>query len=193
MVVKTLAASVALLWPLHASTTGRAEPLSPGEPAAVVEPDGLAEPDREDHHHRPPEYQDPNLVVPPASGQEPEYPLAAGFVPADSSNYTANGINSYDYVVVHTMQGYYAGSIAWFQNPASNVSAHYCMRSEDGEVTQMVRDQDRAWHVGSSNAYALWGTSSCPTKRTPIRVPTGTGTSTWRSSTTWCRRARSTA
>lgn len=127
----------------------------PTAQADPVPPEGFASPDHEDHHHRPPEYDDPNLAVPPASGQEPEYPLAAGFVPADSSNYTANGISSYQYVVVHTMQGSYAGSISWFQNPVSDVSAHYCMRSVDGEVTQMVRDQDRAWHVGNSNSVAL--------------------------------------
>ncbi|MCA9711430.1 MAG: N-acetylmuramoyl-L-alanine amidase, partial [Myxococcales bacterium] len=127
----------------------------PATAQGAPEPPWIAAPDHEDHHQRPPEYDDPNLAVPPASGADPEYPLAAGFVPADSSNYTANGIVSYDYVVVHTMQGYYGGSIAWFQNPAANVSAHYLMRSEDGEVTQMVRDVDRAWHVGSSNAYAL--------------------------------------
>jgi len=129
-----------------------------GVPTAHADPhppEAFASPDHEDHHQRPPEYDDPDFAVPPASGQEPEYPLAAGFVPADSSNYTANGIISYDYVVVHTMQGSYGGSISWFQNPVSDVSAHYCMRSEDGEVTQMVRDQDRAWHVGNSNAYAL--------------------------------------
>lgn len=128
-----------------------------GVPVAQAEspPGELEAPDHEDHHHRPPAYDDPTLAVPPASGMEPEYPLAAAFIPADSSNYTANGIVSYDYVVVHTMQGYYAGSISWFQNPAANVSAHYCMRSEDGEVTQMVRNQDRAWHVGNSNSVAL--------------------------------------
>lgn len=130
--------------------------MAVGVPVAQAEPlPGLEAPDHEDHHHRPPAYDDPTLAVPPASGQEPEYPLAAAFIPADASNYTANGIVSYDYVVVHTMQGYYAGSISWFQNPAANVSAHYCMRAEDGELTQMVRHQDRAWHVGSSNSYAL--------------------------------------
>ena len=115
----------------------------------------LEAPDHVDHHHRPPEYDDPNFAMPPASGAAPDYPLAAAFVPADPSNYTNGGIVSYDYVVVHTMQGYYAGSISWFQNPSANVSAHYCMRSSDGEVTQMVRNDDRAWHVGNSNSYAL--------------------------------------
>jgi uncharacterized protein (TIGR03382 family) len=126
--------------------TALADPPASGE---------LESPDHEDHHHRPPEYDDPNLALPPASGQEPEYPLAAAFIPADPSNYTANGISSYQYVVVHTMQGYYAGSISWFQNPIADVSAHYCMRAEDGEITQMVRNQDRAWHVGNSNSVAL--------------------------------------
>jgi N-acetyl-anhydromuramyl-L-alanine amidase AmpD len=39
--------------------------------------------------------------------------------------------------------------------PDSVVSTHYVMRSVDGEVTQMVLDKDRAYHVGSSNRYAL--------------------------------------
>lgn len=108
-----------------------------------------------DHHHRPPQYNDPDLAVPPMSGEAAQYPLAVGFTSAHTSNFTAGGLNSYDYVVVHTMQGYYAGSISWFQNPDANVSAHYVMRADDGEVTQMVRHEDRAWHVGNSNAYAL--------------------------------------
>lgn len=106
-------------------------------------------------HERPPAYNDPDIAVPPASGGAPQYPRAVAFVPADSSNYTANGIVSYDYVVVHTMQGYYGGSISWFQNPSANVSAHYCMRAEDGEITQMVRNEDRAWHVNSINSQAI--------------------------------------
>jgi hypothetical protein len=76
-------------------------------------------------------------------------------VPADPSNYTPDGITQYEYVVVHTMQGYYNGAISWFQNPDANVSAHFCMRSEDGEVTQMVDLADRAWHVGSQNSFSI--------------------------------------
>lgn len=106
-------------------------------------------------HERPPAYNDPDFAVPPASGAAPQYPRAVAFVPADASNYTPGGITSYDYVVVHTMQGYYGGSISWFQNPSANVSAHYCMRAEDGEVTQMVRNEDRAWHVNSINPQAI--------------------------------------
>ncbi|RYD16391.1 MAG: N-acetylmuramoyl-L-alanine amidase [Lysobacteraceae bacterium] len=53
------------------------------------------------------------------------------------------------------MQGSYAGSIAWFQNNPYSVSAHYLIRSSDGQVTQMVREAQAAHHVGSQNAYTL--------------------------------------
>ena len=56
-------------------------------------------------------------------------------------------------MVVHVTQGSYAGTISWFQNPAAQVSAHYVVRSSDGEVTQMVREGDTAWHARSGNAY----------------------------------------
>ena len=110
--------------------------------------------DAEDHHHRPAGYDELHTALPPMAA-ESQYPLAAGFVPADASNYTAGGITTVQYVVVHTMQGSYSGSIAWFQDPVSDVSAHFCMRAEDGEITQMVRLTDRAWHVGNSNSVAI--------------------------------------
>lgn len=114
------------------------------------------EPD--DGHARPDPYNLPTLpdeLTPIPSEEEAEYPLAVAFNPADPSNYTPGGIVSHDYVVVHTMQGYYLGAQSWFQNPAANVSAHFCMQSDDGEVTQMVHLSDRAWHVGGSNSYAI--------------------------------------
>lgn len=122
------------------------------------EPVKIATPEPHDDHTRPAEYNEPALpdeLAPIPSEDHVQYPLAVAFNPADPSNYTPGGMIAYDYVVVHTMQGYYYGAQSWFQNPAANVSAHFCMRSDDGEVTQMVHLADRAWHVGSSNAYAI--------------------------------------
>ncbi len=82
-----------------------------------------------------------------------DYP-SARWVPAHSSNYrTQNRPNDYaiDRVIIHTTQGAYAGAISWFQNPDSNVSAHYVIRSSDGEVTQMVEHKDVGWHAGNWN------------------------------------------
>jgi len=60
-----------------------------------------------------------------------------------------------EYIVVHTMQGYYGGSISWFQNPSSNVSAHYLVRSTDGEITQMVDVSDVAYHDACFNSQSI--------------------------------------
>lgn len=79
----------------------------------------------------------------------------AKWVPAHSSNFVAGRTKSIDTVVIHVTQGSYAGSISWFQNPDSNVSAHYTIRSSDGEVTQSVREADTAWHAGGGNAHSV--------------------------------------
>jgi N-acetyl-anhydromuramyl-L-alanine amidase AmpD len=69
---------------------------------------------------------------------------------ASTSNYSdGRGGNTIRYVIIHTMQGSYSGSISWFRNPAASVSAHYCIRSVDGDVTQMVDDSDTGWHAGN--------------------------------------------
>lgn len=75
--------------------------------------------------------------------------------PAHSSNYTASRSASVSAVTIHTAQGSYAGTISWFKNSAANVSAHYVIRSSDGQVTQMVRNAHTAWHVRNHNSYTL--------------------------------------
>ncbi|EST30862.1 hypothetical protein N566_20985 [Streptomycetaceae bacterium MP113-05] len=99
----------------------------------------------------------PSLDDPPSGDarlQSADYPPAQ-WVPADSSNYADGRSSAITAVVVHVTQGSYAGTINWFQNPDAGVSAHYVVRSSDGQVTQMVRDNDTAWHARSGNAYAV--------------------------------------
>lgn len=69
--------------------------------------------------------------------------------PADPSNYSVGnrGVDEINRVIIHTAQGYYSGTQYWFQDPVSNVSTQYVVRSSDGEVAQMVEDKDYAWHV----------------------------------------------
>ena len=77
------------------------------------------------------------------------------WTPAHSTNYNASRSAAISAVTVHTTQGSYAGAISWFQNSTSNVSAHYVIRSSDGQVTQMVRNAHTAWHVRNQNSYTL--------------------------------------
>jgi hypothetical protein len=76
--------------------------------------------------------------------------LSSSFVAASSANYTnsSRSASSIDTVVIHTVQGSYSGCISWFQNSSAQSSAHYVVRSSDGEITQMVDEQDIGWHAG---------------------------------------------
>ncbi len=77
--------------------------------------------------------------------------------PASTANYAAGsrGAAQINYIVIHTVQGSYNGCISWFQNPDAGVSAHYVVRSEDGERTQMVDDSDVAWHDACFNTQSV--------------------------------------
>lgn len=89
------------------------------------------------------------LPAPPAVPDSDDYPPAL-WVPAYAGNYTVGRpyppLNT---IIIHDTEGSYASAISWFQNPASQVSAHYVIRSVDGQITQMVRDANTAWHAGN--------------------------------------------
>ncbi len=75
--------------------------------------------------------------------------------PAPSCNYSFRSGTAVSAITIHTIQGSYAGAISWSQNCASNVSFHYVVRSSDGQITQMVDEANKAWHVGSENPYTI--------------------------------------
>ena len=85
--------------------------------------------------------------------KETDYPNAI-WNPAAECNYEAR-TKEVSAVVIHYTEGSYAGCISWFQNCDAQVSAHYVIRSYDGQVTQMVREKDKAWHARSANGYTI--------------------------------------
>jgi N-acetyl-anhydromuramyl-L-alanine amidase AmpD len=77
------------------------------------------------------------------------YP-SSSFAAASTSNYTdGREGETIKYVVIHDMEGSYESAISWFENPAAEASAHYCIRSSDGDITQMVKEANTAWHAGN--------------------------------------------
>lgn len=75
--------------------------------------------------------------------------------PAPSCNFSSRSGTAISAVTIHTIQGTYAGAISWAKNCASSVSYHYVLRSSDGQVTQLVLESKKAWHVGSENPYTI--------------------------------------
>jgi len=97
------------------------------------------------------------------AGLAPE--LKCQFVPAAyKQNSTPDDYGNYDNadrptemkinsIIIHDTEGSYGGTISWFQNSQSYVSAHYVI-STTGEITEMVRPNDIAWTAGN------WSTNS---------------------------------
>ncbi|MFD3405910.1 N-acetylmuramoyl-L-alanine amidase [Kribbella sp. NPDC058693] len=86
--------------------------------------------------------------------QAADYPGAI-WNPACTCNYAVGRTQAITTIVIHVTQGSYAGTISWFKDPAAQVSAHYVVRSSDGQITQMVAEKDTAWHARSANPFAI--------------------------------------
>lgn len=76
-----------------------------------------------------------------------DYRRARWYGAGDNYTNSNRGARYIDYVVLHVAEGSYSGTINWFRNRGSDVSAHYVV-SRDGRVAQCVRNEDIAWHAG---------------------------------------------
>ncbi|MFN0255624.1 N-acetylmuramoyl-L-alanine amidase [Pedobacter ureilyticus] len=89
-----------------------------------------------------------NRSVQNVTGTSTDYPTAINRLTTCNYGSGRNGYNI-DYYFVHYMAtGTYAGAISWFSNCSSSVSAHYAIRNSDGEISQVVRESDRAYAQG---------------------------------------------
>ncbi len=98
----------------------------------------------------------------------PDFPGASRFMPAHARNFRAGRRRGavIDRIVIHITAGgpRINGTIAWFQDgerrdPETGVqagpsSAHYIV-GRDGEVVQMVRNADTAYHASSANSRSI--------------------------------------
>ncbi|MGD0639858.1 MAG: peptidoglycan-binding domain-containing protein [Roseiarcus sp.] len=70
-----------------------------------------------------------------------------------SPNFSSREGTPISLIVVHDMEGGYQGSIATFLNTHAQVSAHLLLREDNGEVTQMVAFEEKAWHACNAGNY----------------------------------------
>lgn len=57
--------------------------------------------------------------------------------------------NAISLIVIHTTEGSYPGSVGWLTRQGGDASCHYLIREDGGEITQIVKDWDTAWHAGN--------------------------------------------
>ncbi|HUT90108.1 MAG TPA: N-acetylmuramoyl-L-alanine amidase [Thermoguttaceae bacterium] len=92
-------------------------------------------------------------------GFEPDYPgLVDEIAPATMANYDdeSRSTDSIAQVVLHAMYGWTLGTTSRFQSPdiQGKPSAHYLI-SRNGNIRQMVREEDVAHHAVPSNSYSI--------------------------------------
>jgi N-acetyl-anhydromuramyl-L-alanine amidase AmpD len=64
-------------------------------------------------------------------------------------------------VIIHTCEGGYAGCWGWLKNPQSGVSAHYVVNESGSEITQLVLESKRAYHIAATYKCSLNGSTDC--------------------------------
>ncbi len=77
-----------------------------------------------------------------------DYPNAVSNFTTCNFNNRPPGATVNFYFVHYVATGTYQGAIDWFKNCTSNVSAHYVIRNNDGEVSQVVAEANRAYSQG---------------------------------------------
>jgi N-acetyl-anhydromuramyl-L-alanine amidase AmpD len=94
------------------------------------------------------------------SPPSPDYPLAMRFVPAKYYE-PRRAPRAIRRIIIHITDGgpNINGTVSWFRNPIKDgkprkVSAHYIV-GRNGEVVQMVPENDVAWHAGSANGDSI--------------------------------------
>jgi N-acetylmuramoyl-L-alanine amidase CwlA len=60
-----------------------------------------------------------------------------------------------DLIILHDTEGGYTGAISWFAQTKSKVSAHFVLREDGTECTQMVHLDDKAWHAVAFNSRSI--------------------------------------
>lgn len=68
-----------------------------------------------------------------------------------SPNYSSRGGARISKIICHDCEGNEDGSISWFAQSRSQVSAHLVLSSDGNRATQMVAFANKAWHVCNYN------------------------------------------
>lgn len=64
-------------------------------------------------------------------------------------------------VIIHTCEGAYTGCYSWLANSRAGASAHYVVSSDGREVSQLVRESQRAWHIAADYSCSRNGGKRC--------------------------------
>ncbi|RMG17634.1 MAG: N-acetylmuramoyl-L-alanine amidase [Deltaproteobacteria bacterium] len=90
-------------------------------------------------------------ALPPVS-REVQGLGAAGVVWRPSPNHSSRRGSQVELVVIHTCEGTYWGCVSWLRKSRARASAHYVVKEDGSEVTQLVDESRKAWHISAKYA-----------------------------------------
>ena len=109
--------------------------------------------------------------IKPQGGIVPNYPRPDGPVLATNPDYAgaiwraspnfsgrpAGSAGTIRLVIIHTCEGAYAGCWGWLVNKQAGVSAHYVVKEDGSEISQLVKESGKAWHISAKYKSSLNG------------------------------------
>jgi N-acetyl-anhydromuramyl-L-alanine amidase AmpD len=106
-----------------------------------------------------------NMAPPssPLAAVAPDYPVS-GTIWRPSPNYNARpagDIGKVAMVIIHTCEGSYTSCWSWLTNTQAQASAHYVVNESGSEISQLVRESDRAWHIAATYNCSLNSNVDC--------------------------------
>src|SRR2546422_10934405 len=100
----------------------------------------------------------PPACPPPDTTAAPDFPSAIWRPSPNFDQRAADSTGVPHMVIIHTCESNYASCWSWLDNPASQVSAHYVVNEDGSEISQLVLEKNRAWHIAA--LYEI-GRASC--------------------------------
>ena len=80
----------------------------------------------------------------------PDYPAAVWHPSPNHSARPSGYVGDPKMVIIHTCEGSYSGCWGWLTNSGSGVSAHYVVNHTGTEISQLVEESRKGWHIGAS-------------------------------------------
>ena len=93
----------------------------------------------------------------PVLAASPDYAGATWRATANFSARPGGTTGKVRVVIIHTCEGAYAGCWGWLAKKESGVSAHYVVKEDGSEITQLVKEKDKAWHIAAKYKNSLNG------------------------------------
>ena len=93
----------------------------------------------------------------PTLATNPDYKGAIFRASPNFSSRPASASGKIKLVIIHTCEGAYSGCWGWLVQKKSGVSAHYVVKEDGSEISQLVQESKKAFHIAATYKKSLNG------------------------------------